>query len=251
MNNGLGGIGITELTADYPRNFICQPYKGVSTFSVADSTWVPFTTNGLGTDFVSTITIHDSMIVAGAFDGIRALRPPYEQWTPENTGLSASNTINLETYHDLLFASAYPRNFYVARSSSLEWHDRSDNLPEFTFIWDIFCDGSHVYAGTNRSLWKRTLGDMNPGIREKKNLHRLLCYPNPCQNKVSVDTRHLTGDVLNITLYDIYGKTILDQILGGMQKGGQSFDLSTVPSGLYFIHIQTREENYTAKILKQ
>jgi hypothetical protein len=252
MNNGLGGTGITEMASDYYRVFICQPHTGVSTFSAADSTWIPYTTNGLGTDYVSTLTFHDSLIVAGAFDGIRALRPPYEQWTPENTGLSAYNTIKLETYHDLIFASAYPRYFYVARSSSLEWHDRSDNLPEFTFIWDMFCDGSHVYAGTNRSLWKRTLGEMNPGIEKIEELS-FHFFPNPCCDKIQVILPCPLPGRTVWTLSDILGKKLATGDLppGSPDPTTWVIPVSGLSPGVYVLRVQNSGKLVVAKLIKE
>jgi len=249
LHHGLVVNGITELITDNNRMFICQPSTGVSTFSVEDSTWVPFTTNGLGTDYVSTITVHDSMIVAGAFDGIRALRPPYAQWTPENTGLSASNTIKLETYHDLIFASAYPRNFYVARSSSLEWHDRSDNLPEYTFIYDFYFLDSSVYAASNRGLWKRALGDMAPGIEDQPQYSAFTCFPNPCRDHLTVETGVSSGDITRIKLMDLQGKILIDQPVSN--KGVKKADLpvSGISPGLYLVSVITTRDMGICKVV--
>jgi hypothetical protein len=250
MNNGLEEATVTEMTTGNGQMYICQPYTGVSTFNESDSLWVPFTTNGLGTDYLSTLCVHDSMIVTGSFEGIRTLRPPYEQWTEENSGLSVQNINKLETFGDLIFATVYPRNIYVAKASDLQWHDRSDNLPEYTFIWDIYVDGDYVWAASNRSLWKRNMEGMSPGIYEQQSASRVVVYPNPCREQVYIESELPGGKVTGIQLLDLRGRVLIDQLYPMNGKEVVSLSMTGIPPGLYLLKVNAYDGPHTCKLIK-
>src|SRR6185312_11980556 len=65
-------------------------------------------------------------------------------------------------------------------------------------------------------------------------------YPNPANNKISIDTK----DETEIKLYDLLGKEILD-------TKEKEIDVSGFNDGVYFIQVKTSQSTYTQKIIVQ
>ena len=68
----------------------------------------------------------------------------------------------------------------------------------------------------------------------------LRIYPNPANNKITIDA----DDVLDIKLFDVLGKQI------SSTKQNQ-LDVSNLPEGVYFIQVQTKQGNTSQKIIVQ
>jgi hypothetical protein len=69
-------------------------------------------------------------------------------------------------------------------------------------------------------------------------------YPNPTQNEMSIDLKDLNNTKL--TVFDIYGKTILNQPLNETN----TIDTSYLANGIYLFKIESDEGSITSKIIK-
>jgi Leucine-rich repeat (LRR) protein len=65
-------------------------------------------------------------------------------------------------------------------------------------------------------------------------------YPNPAQNKITIDA----VDVIDIKLFDVLG----EQLTSAKQN---QLDVSSFNDGVYFIQVQTKQNSYTQKIIVQ
>ncbi|MET3125735.1 hypothetical protein ABID42_000837 [Arcicella rosea] len=70
-------------------------------------------------------------------------------------------------------------------------------------------------------------------------------FPNPASDVLNIESN---DKELDVQLIDFVGKVIQEQTLRGEQK---QIDLSKVPSGTYFLHIQKEGRQATFKVLKQ
>jgi len=253
MNQGLEGIGISDLTNANGVLYVSTNGQGAFRYNSADTVWEQLTLNGLGTQYLNSIRVAGSKIFAGSFDGIWEIEPPYETWTPQNTGLIMHNNIALEMYHDLVFGSFYPQNCFVADTASMVWHDRSDSLPEYTFIWDLYIGEYDIYAGSNRSLWKRYLGEMNPGIGNDFRESVVHCFPNPCREQFHIILNgRSTGKIL-CKLADLRGKVVREYTFPAVRYGENRLAVTVagLATGLYVLEIIAADEVYVIKIVKE
>jgi hypothetical protein len=81
-------------------------------------------------------------------------------------------------------------------------------------------------------------------------------YPNPTDGQLIIDNGQLT--IENIAIYDMIGQSVYSSTLGISplwgDKGGLSMlrlDVSHLPSGIYFIRIQTENGVVMKKVVKQ
>ena len=80
------------------------------------------------------------------------------------------------------------------------------------------------------------------GIKNLRNT-RIKLYPNPAQNMIYFSGVYTS---FNMAVYDIQGNMVLQQPVMNNQ-----LDISTIPSGLYFVSIQTKTGVVVRKFLKQ
>jgi len=78
------------------------------------------------------------------------------------------------------------------------------------------------------------------GINQISKTTQLKIYPNPANNKITIDA----NDVINVKLFDVLGK----QITATKQN---QIDVSNLPEGVYFIQVQTSTSIATQKIIMQ
>lgn len=251
LNQGIEGCGISSLVTWHDTMYISTYDSGVYWFNDYDSTWQQKTTEGLGANAINSMEVCNGVIYAGTFYGIFALYPDSTYWVPVNEGLTNFNNITLKAHNDMLFASFYPNNFCVANTTTMQWRDRSEDFPEYTFIKDIYIDEPYVYLSSNRSLWRRDLGEMHQGIHEEKKATTLMCFPNPCHGILFIDASKVPGNIMTLVLFDLQGRTIQVKQTEKSLNGIHSIDINNLTPGLYFVSMQTRKGSYSAKILKQ
>ena len=111
---------------------------------------------------------------------------------------------------------AYPTGVAVSPSGNLYIADFSN---------------SKIRMVTNIASGISTFNTQNPTLK---------IYPNPANNKITIDA----NDVLDVKLFDVLGKHIAST------KQNQ-IDLSNLPEGVYFIQVQTKQNTTTQKIIVQ
>lgn len=76
-------------------------------------------------------------------------------------------------------------------------------------------------------------------------------YPNPTQDKITLDFGLLMGEEIVINLIDLQGRIILsDQIKDQNGAYRKALDLSNLTEGIYFLRVSTKDENITRKVIK-
>jgi hypothetical protein len=74
--------------------------------------------------------------------------------------------------------------------------------------------------------------------------NRVALYPNPTQNELFIDLKNLINT--RLTVFDIYGKTIINQPLNSTNV----INTSNLAKGMYLFKITSDEGSVTTKVIK-
>lgn len=98
-----------------------------------------------------------------------------------------------------------------------------------------------------------TADTKNLSIYKETNDLGVEIYPNPCVNAFSVQFDNPHPDKVEVQLMDVNYAVISHRTHDVSYKGTVSFefDVSALPSGIYFVHVATREGKSTLKFMKQ
>ena len=76
-------------------------------------------------------------------------------------------------------------------------------------------------------------------------------YPNPATNNVSVRFAKTVGADADIAIMDITGRKIMEEQRNLKLNSVQSFDVSTLSKGVYFLKVISDKGNEVVKFLKE
>ncbi|NOX47052.1 MAG: T9SS type A sorting domain-containing protein [Chlorobi bacterium] len=79
---------------------------------------------------------------------------------------------------------------------------------------------------------------------------KLEILPNPASNYFSVSLKGLDLHASKINIYDIHGRLYKSVNIKG-DKNKLNIDIHTLPKGLYFVVLETRDNRFVAKLIKQ
>ena len=77
--------------------------------------------------------------------------------------------------------------------------------------------------------------------------YQMRIYPNPSQNELRVVLEK--AQATNYSVFDAHGKSVKADVLQGNQSSF-SIDISTLPSGVYFLQVHTSQGMLTRTIVK-
>lgn len=108
-----------------------------------------------------------------------------------------------------------------------------------TVVDDDGCDG---YSDTIQI----NVLDCSTAIIENNTLESIKIYPNPTENNLTINAGN-SDSFITITLFDVYGKTILHKEF----KGEENVNLQSFSEGVYFLELKQEGKKQTKKIIKQ
>lgn len=79
----------------------------------------------------------------------------------------------------------------------------------------------------------------------------LKVYPNPTNNKITIDFTLSKDEQVQLNIVDITGKIVSSNNIGNRDTGLHSeiINCSNLPSGMYFVNLKTNTQNKTTKII--
>ena len=83
-------------------------------------------------------------------------------------------------------------------------------------------------------------------IAEPVPKNKLLLYPNPASNQLTIDNLQFTNKLFTVTIYDVLGKAHLMQ-----NTNSSTIDISTLTPGLYVLHLQQGDKIYYGRFVKE
>ena len=90
-----------------------------------------------------------------------------------------------------------------------------------------------------------------PSYRKPAVDNALKVYPNPTNDKVTIDFTLSKDEQVQLNIIDITGKVVSSTNIGNRDSGLHSeiINCSNLPSGMYFVNLKTNTQNKTAKII--
>ena len=227
-------------------------------------------------EFGKSVGIHDDFIIVGMygdddFSGSAYLfqnnSGTWEQHSKiyaEDASFIANFGWSVDIYEDYAIVGAWGDNdvdydngaVYIFTYEDDTWSQEVKILPSdagyrssFRYCVSIF--GENAVSG---AFWNQTLGEdagaayflgpLETNINTI-NENNITIYPNPTSDKINFDFAN--NDILQINISDITGKTIISKT---EVQQNETIDLSNFENGIYFINIQTTNEIFTTKIIK-
>lgn len=131
-----------------------------------------------------------------------------------------------------------------------------DNLPFSIYIYGFYQNNSikHKLLEFRDELWSSNkaiyyYSDYVAGTNEIDNaINKVMIYPNPANEKITVDLSNSKTTIATIKLMNIVGETMLVEQTNDVKY---QLDLSSVPNGVYLIQVQSNNSTSTNRIVVQ
>lgn len=144
-------------------------------------------------------------------------------------------------------------NFTSSSCYRLEIYDSSnDGLTGNGFYQVVYGTNSVAFVGGDFS--DKDVNEITydvVGIEEQESASGLKVYPNPAVNNIDVSFVLNYNVPVFVTIYDMLGKTMMDNSMGIQTVGmvSTSFNVSSFQSGIYLVKVKAGEKTYFTKVL--
>jgi hypothetical protein len=118
--------------------------------------------------------------------------------------------------------------------------------PDATKIYSVKVTFSSLGA-TPKSISLKGSGT-SVAIDEQEATDGVTIYPNPTTGELIINNEQLT--INNVEIYDVMGRMVKTRFIASLQDDTTTFDISCLPSGIYFLRIQTENGVVTKKVVK-
>jgi photosystem II stability/assembly factor-like uncharacterized protein len=152
-----------------------------------------------------------------------------------------------------LFAGSDPSGAMVYRSSDHggTWEPYGDGLPSGEAVEAIGGGMPYLFAGTeDEGVWRKLqeVTAVDPSRRDAPGV-RVLAAPNPVRAWASIHFELPHAAIVDIRVLDASGRLVADLVRGFYGAGGHdvSWDARGVPSGIYFVRMETPGRCRTAR----
>ena len=248
QTNGPNG-GYINCIAFSGNHIFAGTYSGVFLSTDNGSNWTTVN-NGLTNQYVLSLAVSGTNIFAGTDGGGVFLSTDNgSNWSAVNNGLTSQDVWSLAVSGTNIFAGTYNGGVFLSTDNGSNWSAVNNGLTSQD-IWSFAVSGNNIFAGTNgSSVWKRPLSEMPEGIEELDNSNDLLVYPNPANDKITIDRLSSNANTGNeISIYDLQGKLLLKQPL---YQTKTDINISDLAAGIYFIKWAGEEGVVVKKFVKE
>ena len=189
--------------------------------------------------------VHHNMVKNNTGAGIRITRVPIDLGGGADNS-PGKNTLQSNSNFDLYIATVSTQNPTVYARYNIWDHENADQISQL----DIR-DGNDSTGLVNV--------DFTPwgsfGINDQSDNFELDVYPNPTGGLFTVryspfTVRHSLFDAWKVELVDLFGIVVVKLFDGNFCSGTMEFDVSYLPSGIYFCRISTSDSTVKKKIIK-
>ena len=177
---------------------------------------------------------------------------------------SGSDTITLNNF---ITVYPYPAPQGIAQSGdtlfanagavSYQWYHAGILIPGATDYFYVATEGGDynvVATDANGCEVEAAIFDVIAGIQSPVSSHLPLVYPNPVENKLTVDNRHpdsYRDTITAIKIFNLIGEQIFEvRHSADFNRKLIDIDVSKLPGGLYYIEITAGEKIFRNKFIK-
>ena len=153
-------------------------------------------------------------------------------------------------YKDIMVQTKYGKGVVISNDLGLTWQTFNNGLAD-RFVEDILFSDTHLYITNRFEVYERQLSDI-PGLsyteNDLSNLEKsLIVYPNPSTSILNYELP-IINESTSIYLFNSDDKLVFQQKDGTTIKG--QIDMQAMPSGIYFLKINSINGTVTKKIVK-
>jgi hypothetical protein len=142
--------------------------------------------------------------------------------------------------------------------TSYLWQDGSTSQ-FFLVDIDIFEIGIHYFSVTAIDTLNCEYADSilvviseHPTDVIQTNYKNLKIYPNPANDKITIELQAIQDDILLIEILDSYGKVVFqDEKIGKGNHDIINLGINNFNPGIYYLKISSKEKDYLRKLLIQ
>lgn len=123
------------------------------------------------------------------------------------------------------------------------WTQEVISLPSPTATYQVAFEGINYFGHTNvidDVSIEESLATVNTSQVN------FTYYPNPVKDVISIDNHQKNIEAVNF--YTLLGKKVMSKTIG---QSKVSLDINSLPSGVYFMEVQTKHATHTVKIVKE
>ncbi len=115
----------------------------------------------------------------------------------------------------------------------------------------VIVGGSFNKIGwVNRNNLCAVIKGLSLGVNEVNNfIQKISVFPNPANNKISFSVNETNNKILNIIITNILGETVFNNMLNYQKE--IEIPVTDLNSGIYFIKIQSGNNTYAGKFVKE
>jgi hypothetical protein len=125
-------------------------------------------------------------------------------------------------------------------------------LDSYTWYTLTLSPVENILGATTESFSTFFETGMHVGLAENQTKGSLRISPNPVQNETAIRFSLTEKEMISIKLYDLRGQVIATVSEREFNAGDNTIrwtPKSTIPAGLYMLNLQTKNQNYTTKIV--
>ncbi len=229
--------------------------QGVFIREAASGTWTAANT-GLGNLRVTSVATNGNKLFAGTDGaGVFVANLDAANWSPTAAtsishttlmGLDGSKIQDMAYYNGYIFAS-YKGGLLATSDNGQTWIAGGNqfNLPSYTSVHRISFVTTRVFVSTEfNSLYSNALSELPALVTGVNDLNPALnaairIVPNPSDGRFAIQLDNADTKVERITMFDNMGRRIQD--LGSTNDFQNLRTNVNLPSGIYFVHIRTKE----------
>jgi hypothetical protein len=180
----------------------------------------------------------------------------WNQYQIQGQSIPVSSLFNYVVYRDD-FSNGSWQPIQTLSASSTAYTDPNFNI--FQNIaswrvetnWTISCDPSRGVINTTRSNIRNIVSPVSDGIDELS-LSGVSIFPNPTQNNFNIYIKSKEDTKINLEFYDVRGRQIMNtQRMLTSGRNTETFDISSIAAGVYFVQVKVGEKVYRTKLVKE
>lgn len=257
-NNGLDDKRVYAITSN-PTAFFCGT-AGVNTsadtgvafkMGVFSTSWEKinsgFVPNGAHLDGVFNMAANDSLIFAGTDDvGLYRSTDMGSHWIRVDSNHGDVHSLRVAG-NSVYYGTSYG-GIYTSTDNGLNWQANNNGLsfgPTSIpyLVKDLLLVGDTMFAATDIGIFKQGIPKTSTSVIQHTKDAGIIVYPNPFSTKATISIAHSEGQMITLTLVDIFGNTIKKIIDNQMSSGDELFEVDdSLPNGTYFLIYQTADE---------